>query len=107
MLLSNISAAHFIPFDNCLSDDTKNPYVDDNNPLPLQFDPLFVWAAFNSTAPSHNLNMTVYGNVTGVARKIRLPSSPADAQWSNANNTEGKIPVLAVYPGNPNYTKFS
>ncbi|KAG8533748.1 uncharacterized protein KY384_001489 [Bacidia gigantensis] len=106
-LLASNSAAHFIPFENCLSSDISKPVVDQDHPLPLQFVPLYVWAAFNSTAPSHNLNITVYGNVTGVSRKINLPTSRTDPQWANPNETDGKIPDLAGDPGNEKFTTFT
>ena len=78
--------AAFINFENCL-----NPNIINSNPPLLQFRPLFVNAAFNSTAASHNINVTVYGNVTGKATQEQYPL-PDDPQWANPNATLGKIP---------------
>ena len=91
-LLFNPSMAAFIEFENCLP-----PSVINNNPLQLQFIPLYVYATFNTTAASHNLNVTVYGNVSGST----WPPPPAwnDTQyWANPNETLGKI--LDVSPVN-------
>ena len=85
LYLQPVSAA-FITFENCLS-----PNIVNSNPLPLQFRPLFVYAAFNSTAASHNINVTVYGNVAGIATQQPYPD-PHDPQWANPNATVGKIP---------------
>jgi hypothetical protein len=62
LFVSPIHAA-FVPFSNCLS----QAVVTSKNPQQLQFVPLFVDVRFNSTDPKHNLNVTVYGNVTGQA----------------------------------------
>ncbi len=85
LYLQPVSAA-FINFENCLS-----PNIINSNPLQLQFRPLFVYVAFNSTAASHNINVTVYGNVTGIATQQPYPG-PNDPQWTNPNATVGKIP---------------
>ena len=76
--------AAFIGFENCLS-----PNIVNSNPKQLQLIPLFVWASFNSSK-SHNLNVTVYGNVAGQATKGDYPR-PEDPQWNNTNSTLGKI----------------
>ena len=96
------STAAFINFDNCLSRDIVNS----PNPKLLQFEPLFVWAAFNSSAGSYNLNVTAYGNVAGIATKQPYPDE-TDPQWKNASETVGKIPD--VYGSGPNalYTTFT
>ena len=83
--LQLVSAA-FINFENCLS-----PNIVNSNPPLLQFRPLFVYATFNSTAASHNINVTVYGNVSGKATQEQYPL-PDDPQWANPNETLGKIP---------------
>ena len=82
------ACAAFINFENCLS-----PNVINSNPLQLQFKPLLVYAAFNSTAASHNVNVTVYGNVTGIATQQQYPNA-SDPQWTNPNETVGKIPDI-------------
>ena len=96
------SMAHFVNFDNCLSPDIVNS----DHPKQLQFVPLFVWASFNSTAASHNLNITVYGNIDGVGRIQQYPNQ-TDPQWKDANETVGKIPDLAGDPGMEKYTTFT
>ena len=85
-LLSPISVhAAFINFDNCL--DTS---IVHSNPLRLQFTPLWFDARFDPTTPSHNLNVTIYGNVSGQQVEGRYPP-PDDPAWSDPDNTFGKI----------------
>ncbi|KAF2788441.1 integral membrane protein [Melanomma pulvis-pyrius CBS 109.77] len=91
-----LSSAVFINFENCLS----RSYRDDPNAL-LQFVPLHVWATFNTTAPSHNLNVTIYGNVTGQVAPGNYPDMYSP-DWTNPNITFGKI--VDVSPTNPKYT---
>ena len=81
--------AVFINFDDCLTQltldqgGTKIPY--------LQFTPMYVWAAFDTHDPSHNLNVTVYGNVSGQSDRGTLPPAD-DPSWTNQNETlRGKI----------------
>ena len=77
--------AAFIDFQNCLSLDIQT-----SKPQRLQFQPKFLWAAFDTQHSSHNLNVTVYGNVTGQATDEDYP--PADSpRWGNDNDTFGKI----------------
>lgn len=80
------STAAIVNFGNCLG-----PIII-NSPQ-LQFKPLFVNATFNSTAASHNLNITVYGDVMGTTNGANPPDR-SDPQWSNPNETIGKIPDL-------------
>lgn len=93
-------AAAYVNFENCLSPDIIN-----SNPLQLQFVPLHFYAFFNTTSPSHNLNVTVYGNVSGVATQVPYPA-PNDPQWSNPNATVGKIVDLSE-PNNKYSTLFA
>jgi len=79
-----------INFQNCLS----QSYL--NGPGTLQFVPLYMDAAFNTTDPSHNLRVTVWGNVTGAFYKVQLPP-PDDYAWKNSSITDGKIENL-TYP---------
>ena len=79
------SEAAFVSFKDCLS-----PNVINSNPKQLQFTPLLVWASFNSSA-SHNLNVTVYGNVSGQATQQNPPTNPLDPSWNDPNITLGKI----------------
>ena len=97
-----LSTAAFINFDNCLDPGIVNS----DYPGILQFKPLFVWATFNTSAKSYNLNVTAYGNITGLAFNQSYPS-PSDPQWSNSNDTVGKIPD--VYGSGPSavYTTFT
>ena len=96
------SVTAFINFDNCLSPDIINS----NDPKLLQFVPLFVWASFNTSAKSYNLNVTAYGNINGTAFKQSYPVQ-TDPQWTNPNDTVGKIPD--VYGSGPSakYTTFT
>jgi hypothetical protein len=94
-----LSSAVFINFENCLS----RGYRENTNPVRLQFVPLHVWAVFNSTAPSHNLNVTVYGNVTGQNEPGDYPGMD-DPQWDNPNSTFGKIIDISQNNGDPKYT---
>jgi hypothetical protein len=95
-LLVRPGYAAYMTFDNCLSDDVIN-----NDPTILQFDPLNVTAFFNTSAPTHNLNITIYGNVSGLTT-IQAYPAPDDPQWTNPNDTLGKI--VRVDPTNNKYT---
>jgi hypothetical protein len=86
--LIGLSTAAFVTFENCMS-----PNIVGSDPRQLQFRPLFVKATFNATAKSHNLNITVYGNVSGIATDEKLPPV-GDPHWSNSNETLGKIPEI-------------
>jgi hypothetical protein len=81
--------AVFINFESCSSKlilDGGTPY--------LQFTPMYVWAAFDTHQPTHNLNVTVYGNVSGQSDRGTLPP-PGNASWNNPNEAQiGKIPEL-------------
>jgi len=87
-LLITPATAAFINFQNCLSQSYQ-----DTNPPALQFVPLFMDASFNTTDPSHQLMVTVWGNVTGAYTQVQLPS-PNDPAWTNPNYTDGKIENL-------------
>ncbi|KAH7364215.1 integral membrane protein-like protein [Rhexocercosporidium sp. MPI-PUGE-AT-0058] len=91
------ASAVLIDFQNCLSDAAKN-----NQPLQLQFVPLFVDAIFNTTDPKQQLAVTVWGNITGstVGDAPRLVVPPGnDTDYWNGNSTfnGGKI-VDSPYP---------
>ncbi|KAL5119419.1 hypothetical protein ACEQ8H_002688 [Pleosporales sp. CAS-2024a] len=82
-----LARAVFIDFQDCLeritfTDPAKSPY--------LSFTPKYVWAVFNTSAPSHNLNITVYGNVAGQAQYGPYPSSD-NQSWADPTNQFGKI----------------
>ncbi|KAI4242523.1 MAG: hypothetical protein LQ352_007215 [Teloschistes flavicans] len=88
LALIRLSSAVYINFENCISPDIKNT-ISEPQTL-LQFIPYHVWASFNSTAPSHTLNITVYGNISGIATNQTRPAWN-DSQWQNDNKTLGKI----------------
>ncbi|KAL0256527.1 hypothetical protein SLS55_008922 [Diplodia seriata] len=90
VFLSTVGAA-FIRFENCL-----DPAIIHSTPKQLQFTPYFFSAHFNSTDESHNLNITVYGNVSGQATQGTLPSWDNDTYWNNPNETFGKIVDLST-----------
>ena len=98
--LVSLSSAAALNFHNCLG-----PNVINSSPKTLQFIPLYLNATFNPTAPSHNINITVYGNVAGQATSQKLPP-PGDPSWDNPNSTLGKIPDVGPGP-NANYTTFT
>ncbi|MCJ1383555.1 hypothetical protein MMC17_006669 [Xylographa soralifera] len=117
MLLLPSEAAP-VSFENCLAPDIVYAQI----PKPLQYTPLFVSAVFNLSAPSHNLNVTVYGNVSGQATVQPLPP-PTSPAWNDPNNTVGKLPdqdpttgiystleaafdVLTYTPYNPPASRF-
>lgn len=86
LLLARGSHAAFIStFTDCLSPNTIN-----SDPKQLQFTPLWVWAFFNTSAASHNLNVTIFGNVSGQATQEDPPKFD-DPRWKNPNDTLGKI----------------
>lgn len=87
--------AAFVNFGNCLSENTIN-----SNPRRLQWVPLFLDARFDTEKPSHGMNLTFYGNVTGQTVQGDYPP-PDDPGWTNPNVTFGKIENV----GNDN--KFS
>ena len=82
-------------WDNCLSQSIQS-----GNPLPLQFDPLAVWVTFNNTGPIYNLNVSIYGNVSGRATDCNVPP-PESSAWSNPNETCGKIPDINPIQSSP------
>ena len=77
--------AAFINFGNCLSESTIH-----SDPRRLQWVPLFLDARFDTDNPSHGLNVTFYGNVTGQTVQGDYPL-PDDPSWQNPNDTFGKI----------------
>ena len=84
------TSAVLVEFQNCLSEGVQN-----NQPLQLQLVPLVMNAVFNTTDPMHNLNITVWTNVTGSTvelPRLVLPSA-TDPYWTTPNDTEsgGKI----------------
>jgi len=84
------ASAVFVEFQNCLTESYRN-----DEPLQLQIVPMFVNAVFNTTDPSHNLNVVVYTNVSGsTTGTIQYVLPPAnDTNYWNSNDTTsgGKI----------------
>nr|POE68831.1 putative membrane protein [Quercus suber] len=81
----SLVSAVFINFDNCLPESTIQ-----SDPLRLQFTPLYFDAKFDTANPSHNLDITIYGNVSGQQVTGTYPS-PDDPQWDDPSVTFGKI----------------
>lgn len=79
------AAGVFVSFQNCLPVSYQN-----NLPRALQFVPLFVNASFDTKDPNHNLQVTVWGNVTGAYTTDPLPA-PDSPDWTSDNVTLGKI----------------
>lgn len=87
------ASAAYVEFHNCL-----DKAIVSSNPRLLQFDPLNVTAVFNTR---HNLNVTIYGNVSGKATTQPYPP-PTDPSWSDPKDIFGKIPDLST--SNNKYT---
>lgn len=85
VLLPQSAQAVSLTFDNCLP-----PSYRDHKPERLQWVPLYVDAFFDTENESHNLRITVWGNVTGSANAAELPPAN-DPDWSNPDVTRGKI----------------
>ncbi|KAB8302892.1 hypothetical protein EYC80_006216 [Monilinia laxa] len=84
-------SAVFIEFSNCLEESYQG-----NEPYNLQFVPYFLWAVFNTTEPTHNLAVQVWGDVKGSgpgSPPTSPPPSNDTAYWqSNSSDTNnGKI----------------
>lgn len=98
-LLSQPAAAVLLnKFDNCLEESIK-----DSNPRELQWIPLYVGATFDTKDKSHNLRITVWGNVTGAYNPTMSPALPPwnSDDWNNPNITNGKI-VANPFPDGAN-----
>ncbi|GAB7366245.1 hypothetical protein MBLNU230_g7802t1 [Neophaeotheca triangularis] len=84
-LLPRIAFGAYLNFENCLSDSVLN-----SDPLRLQFVPLYFRAYFDLDNPSHNLNITVFGNVSGQSVQGDYPP-PDDPSWDDDGSRFGKI----------------
>ncbi|KAF4122507.1 Transient receptor potential (TRP) ion channel [Geosmithia morbida] len=84
-LLTPTVAAVQIPFTNCLSAEYRF-----NKPRPLQWEPLYADAVFDTETDSHNLRLTIWGNVSGSVSDTTLPAANSP-YWQDDNETEGKI----------------
>lgn len=78
-------AAVRIPFSNCLDDSYRL-----GDPRPLQWEPLYADAIFDTQGEKNNLQVTVWGNVTGSFSQKALPP-PEDPYWRNDEESAGKI----------------
>jgi hypothetical protein len=78
-------AAVQVPFTNCLSASYQN-----NDPTLLQWVPLYAEAKFDTESSSHNLEVVVWGNVTGSRERVTLPPA-GSPYWDDSNETRGKI----------------
>lgn len=86
MLLRPAAAVIIEQWSNCLPEPSNS-----SEPKGLQWVPLYVGAVFDNDNSSHNLRVTVWGNVTGsYDRSANLPAWN-DPLWDNASYTEGKI----------------
>ena len=85
--LCTLARSAFITFDNCLDSSILSTL--DQTPTVLQWVPLYVDAFFDSQSPN-NLNVTIYGNVTGQQFEGTLPP-PGDPQWQDPSKQIGKI----------------
>ena len=95
--MASSTMAAFVPYVNCLGENYIN-----SNPKELQFQPFLVDAVFDATNQSHNLHITIYGNVSGKATNETLPSPHNISYWENDNETVGKITDLS--PTNDKYS---
>ncbi|KAL2004166.1 hypothetical protein VTN02DRAFT_6263 [Thermoascus thermophilus] len=84
------ASAVFVEFDNCL----EESIIRSNQ---LQFVPMNVSVSFDPANSPHPLNITVYGNVSGIAAQDQSSPYPApdDPQWTNPSDTVGKIEDLS------------
>lgn len=76
-------AAVLVPFDNCLSDSYRAGSG-------LKWNPLFVDARFDADEPAHNLQIIVWGNVSGSYTAGDIPPAN-DSAWDNPKEITGKI----------------
>lgn len=82
LLVAQPAAAVRVPFENCLPDSYKY-----NDPTLLQWVPLYVDASYDA---EYQLQMTVWGNVTGSLYQVTLPP-PDSPNWSDPTKLDGKI----------------
>lgn len=78
------ATAAFISFENCLSSGTI-----DSSPKRLQWTPLWVDASFDRKN-GDNLNITIYGNVSGQSVQGQYPPATSP-DWTDPSVTFGKI----------------
>ncbi|KAM0720351.1 hypothetical protein Q7P37_004487 [Cladosporium fusiforme] len=100
-LLPSLVRGAFIDYHNCLSENTIN-----SDPRRLQWVPIFVDARFDTENPTHRLNLTFYGNVSGQSVVGDYPP-PDDPRWKDPNDTFGKITDEGTDGRNVRSTLFS
>lgn len=74
-----------IPFDNCLPNSYRL-----SDPAPLQWEPLWGDALFETDTDNHNLQVIIWGNVSGSHLDVTLPP-PNDTHWEDDDKLDGKI----------------
>lgn len=95
-MISTTEAA-FINFDNCL----EPAILADQSQL--QFVPLFFSVAYDPSTGPNPLNITVYGNITGVASGDTEPA-PGSPEWDDPKSTAGKIVDVINNDGSLTFT---
>jgi hypothetical protein len=90
LVITPTSAAQ-IKFENCLPDNIQLA-----NPKPLQWQPLYANASFDTKNQGHKIQVRVWGNVTGSQNQGILPPAN-DSYWTDKDQTNGKIVQV---PGN-------
>ncbi|KAF2488287.1 hypothetical protein BU16DRAFT_474205 [Lophium mytilinum] len=93
-----LTSGVFINFENCLDASIRDP---GDGTLVLQFTPFFFDARFNTSTENYNMNITIYGNVSGQATMGPYPP-PDDPAWSDPKVDFGKI--VDESPTNPKLT---
>jgi hypothetical protein len=85
-LLAPAVGAVQVPFRDCLPETYRL-----RTPTPLQWTPLHAEAYYDTAGKSHNLQLTVWGNVSGAFNPSDDLPPAGDPAWSNPNATLGKI----------------
>lgn len=80
-----VAAVKIKSFSNCLSSYRLD------NPRLLQWTPIYVDAKYDTKNSSHNLQVTVWGNVTGSQNGSAVPPASDTAYWNDTSETFGKI----------------
>ncbi|KPM36111.1 hypothetical protein AK830_g10472 [Neonectria ditissima] len=81
-----------VPAQNCLDESYRR-----SANHPLQWESLYIDVVFDTKDDSHNLEVTVWGNVTGSQDGGTLPAA-GDSYWTDPKETNGKI----IHSANPN-----
>ncbi|KAH8692350.1 integral membrane protein [Talaromyces proteolyticus] len=97
LFMTLTAEAAFINFDNCLESNIIS------NPNQLQFVPLYYSVLYDPSPGPNPLNITVYGNVTGVQSGDTAPAV-GSPDWENPDVTAGKIVPIVDNNGNYTYT---